>query len=1133
MKTIRTWLETLGLTQYAEAFEANDVDVETLPSLNEGDLEKLGVSLGHRKKMLRGLAQIGTDIDDVVGSTVGGVSPANQAPEKSSPAVDALATSGERRQLTVMFCDLVGSTALSEKLDPEELRSLLHEYRTVCGEVIARYEGFVARYVGDGILTYFGWPKAHEEDAERALRAALEIVQAIKGVASTEPLSVRIGIATGPVVVGEQAGVGDQSKLAVGSTPNLAARLQGLAAADQIVIATSTRRLVGNAFELADLGEHELKGIAEPVHAWRVMAVSAAASRFEAATHGLVTPLVGREQEIGLFLDRWQQAQEGEGQVVLLSGEPGIGKSRILSTLRERLEAQGAGSLRFQCSPYHVNSAFYPSIDNFERMLKFTREETAESKLEKLEALIVADFGRPLTDVRFIASLLSIPCDERYGAVTMTPQKFKDETLRTLVNLTEAAARTQPTVMLFEDAHWADPTSLEVMDLLIDRVRTIPLLIVLTYRPEFQPKWGSHGHITALNLSKLTRAQSGGIVSKLTNSKALPPELLESILAKTDGVPLYVEELTKSILESGELKAVGDHYDYAGDARSVTIPATLRDSLTARLDRFPAAKEIAQIGAAIGREFSYPLIRAIGLKTATELDQALQQLTESGLAFRRGNPPEATYTFKHALVQDAAYDSLLKSRRQELHAMIAQVIDERFPETKDTEPERLAHHLTAAGKGEAAIPFWQKAGKQAIKRLALKEAISHLNQGMEIIGTLPPSAERKGKELDLRIPLGTAWLARKGWAAPEVWSSLHPALGLAKSLGRHEALVPIYHGVYINVIAQGRVAEAVPWVNEMLATAEATGDLELLIVGHRAACNNYFRLGDFDQSRMHGDRVLALYNDEKHRHLADIMNTDPKTTVGIYVSPGTWMLGFPDRAAQLCATNDAHARRRGHPFDLGWALTFGGNVFDFRGEPEPLLARVDEAEQLGRAHSLPFVSEVLAQLMKGLAWVRAGRLAEGIPHLREAMKKWNANGALIWMPYLQAVLAEGLALSGDLEGGLSLIEDSLSQIARPGWEERSHLAEVLRLKGWMLQQQGKLAAAEETYLASLDVGREQQAKSWELRTSTSLARLWQSQGKRKEAYDLLAPIYGGFTEGFDTKDLREAKALLEELEPKA
>ena len=769
---VASWLRELGLERYEAAFRENGVSAEVLCHLTAEDLKELGVAaVGHRRQLLVAIAKLNEQRRRP--------SPGDR---QRRPASTRASTSrgGERRQLTVMFCDLVGSTALSEKLDPEELRSLLHAYRIHCGDVIARYDGFVARYVGDGILTYFGWPTAHEDDAERAVRAALEIVATVKRASSTENLSVRIGIATGPVVVGETAGVGDQSKLAVGSTPNLAARLQGLATADQIVIAASTRRLVGNAFELTDLGENDLKGIAEPVHAWRVERALVTESRFDASRGGsALTPLVGREEELDLLLRRWSQARDGEGQVVLLSGEPGIGKSRILSALRERLEAQGVQALRFQCSPYYVNSAFWPIIDNFERALKFTRDETADAKLDKLEALIVTQYGRPLADVRFIAAILSIPCEDRYGALPMTPQKHKDETLRTLVDITEAAARQQPSVLLFEDAHWADPTTLEVLDLLIDRVRTVPLLVVLTHRPEFQSRWSEQGHVGALNLSKLTRAQSAAMVSALAGGKALPEALLEQILTRTDGVPLFVEELTKSILESGELKDAGDHYDYAGSARAVTIPATLRDLLMARLDRFMPVKEIAQIGAAIGREFSYELIAAVAPMPQAQLDDSLAQLSESGLAFRRGTPPDAIYTFKHALVQDAAYDSLLKSRRQELHGKIARVIEAALPEhqghrTRGAGPSShggrpcRSRHSAVAGRRRAGV---EAHGPDRGDRPSQPGARTGLHPA-PVIGT---RRQRTGAAQ----PPWDGVDGAKGWATPEVWTSLHPALALA------------------------------------------------------------------------------------------------------------------------------------------------------------------------------------------------------------------------------------------------------------------------------------------------------------------------------------------------------------------
>ncbi len=1113
---VGVWLRELGLERYEAAFLENDVTADVVRHLTADDLKELGiVGVGHRRHLLVAIAALRDG---------------SQAPVRPIEDRAASISSGERRHLTVVFCDLVGSTALSEKLDPEELRSLLHAYRTLCGDVIARYDGFVARYVGDGILTYFGWPAAHEEDAERAIRAGLEIIQSVGQASSTENLAVRIGIATGSVVIGEPAGSGDQSKLAVGSTPNLAARLQGLAGAGQIVIAASTRRLVGNAFELTDLGDHPLKGISERVHCWHVESARATESRFDANRGGsALTPLVGRDEELDLLLRRWSQAKDGEGQVVLLSGEPGIGKSRILNTLRERLQPQAVQALRFQCSPYYVNSAFWPIIDNFERSLKFARDETTDSKLDKLEALVVGEYQRPLSDVRFVAAILCIPCEHRYEAMPMTPQRRKDETLRTLVDVAEAAARLQPGVMLFEDLHWADPTTLEVLDLLIDRVRTVPLLVVFTHRPEFQSRWSQHGHVGALNLSKLTRAQGAAMVSGLTGGKALPPGLIEQILTRTDGVPLFVEELTKAVLESDALKDSGDHYDLTGSRYAMTIPATLRDSLMARLDRFAPVREIAQIGAAIGREFSYEMIGAVAPMPQAQLDDALTRLCNSGLAFRRGTPPDAIYAFKHALVQDAAYDSLLKRRRQELHAKIARVIEQRFPSIQTTEPEVVAHHLTVAGRVDAAIPLWHQAGQLAVKRMGLTEAIKHLERGIDLIAALPPSAARDRLELDARTLLGTVWIALKGWAAPEVGTCLHPAFALAKSLENRDALLPILTGLTNHTLGQGRVTESLRWAGETLDLANVTGSGDLRVTGHALACAGHCFLGEFMDVPRHADMVLELYDSANHRRLADICNHDPQTAAGGLASWASWILGYPDRALRLSNETISHARRRGHPFDLGWALKTGSHEFDARWRLEDLLKRAEECERLGRENSLPVLWAMFAPMSYGQALILKGQATEGIAPLKAGIAASEAVGGSCRSPTLKAILAEGMALTGDLDNALHLITDIIAISERTDSEVRFYHAETLRLKGWMLSLKGDVMGAEQDYLASLDCGHHQQAKMWELRTATSLARLWQSQGKRQDAYKLLAPLYCWFTEGFDTKDLQEAGLLLAEL----
>ena len=1117
---VHEWLDQLGLGQYSAAFSEQGIDWDVLPDLDHEALKAAGVArAGDRIRLMRAARALAVD----------SVEPSAHPPATAALPADGIPRSPERRQLTVMFCDLVGSTTLARELDPEALRDVMQAYQRACSSVIERYDGHVAQYLGDGLMSYFGWPRAYEDAAERAIRAALEIVEVVKQVQAPSPLEVRIGIATGEVVVGE-TGAGDASvpKLAVGETPNLAARLQGLAAEDQILISPDTRRLVGGIFELADLGEHALRGITNPVHAWRVTGLAAERARFDAAHGQALSPLVGRELELGMLIDRWTRSREGGGQVVLLGGEPGVGKSRILRALREQLARSGVASMRFQCSPYHVNSAYWPSIDAIERTLGFGREEPPESKLDKLESLMVGHYSRPLSDVRFIASMLSIPFEARYGEAAMTPQKFKDETLRVLVDMSEAAARRQPSVMLFEDVHWADPTMLEVLDLLVDRIRSMPLLAVFTHRPEFENRWAGRDDVTSLSLSKLTRTQSGALVSQIAGGRALPDALFEQILTRTDGIPLFVEELTKSILESGALSEVEDRYEYTGAGHTVSIPATLRDSLMARLDRVVSVKEIAQIGAVIGREFSYELIGAVASMPAARLDDALARLTDSGLASRRGTPPEATYAFKHALVRDAAYDSLLKSRRQVLHGRIAATIEQRFPQTLATEPEVLAQHLTAAGETAAAIPLWQRAGELALGRTTLAEAVAHLNQGLSLLQTLPESVERDVRELELRFPLGMAWMSLRGWATPEVWDTLEPASILAKRLNRQDLLSPIEVTLQGNLLTRGRVAESLKWAWEILETAVSAEDKDGVVSAHAALATTCFCLGRFSESLEHSGAGLELFDDES---LDQDIRPFRNDTVYLhaYAAVSNWMLGYPDQSVVHWKNAVATARRGGNPFMLGWALTHPAIVLALRGETQLFLRCAEECERIGRNNSLPILWTMQAPIRYGIAHIYEGKAHEGIGLVGSGLEVWQSIGGRLDLPFGKSTWAEGLAKTGDIAGALRHLDEAIEQVERPGWEERYFYAEILRLKGWVLSLTGDLAAAESNYLASLDVARAQQARSLELRTAISLARLWRGQGRSNEALGLLRPVYDWFTEGFETRDLKEAEALLTEL----
>ncbi len=1111
--TLAEWLQANDLVEFAGLLEQNEVDIKTLEVLTDADLKELGLSFGPRKRILNAIAEYKK----------------SATPRRSGRESAGSGAPGERRQLTVMFCDLVGSTALAGRLDPEELRALIQSYRKACGDVAARYEGHVAQYLGDGLMIYFGWPVAHEDDAERGVRAALEMVEAVKAIAATPPLAIRVGLATGPVVVGETSpDANSEGGLAVGETPNLAARLQALAGSGEVVIAPATRRLLGDIFSLTDLGNHILKGVAQPVTLWRVDEAHRGAGRFQAAHAGSqIAPLIGRDEESSLLASRWRYIKEGEGQVVLIGGQAGIGKSRLTQELRGSRRERHT-MLHYQCSPYHRNSPLHPFIEQLELAAGFLREDTPEQRLDKLERALGGDAAYIQSVAPLFAALHSLPV-ARYPARPLSPQKQKEQTLEAMIARVEAMARRAPVLMVVEDIHWVDPTSQELLELLVPRVRAWPVLLVLTYRLEYIPAWVSEPGVTTITLNRLDRRQGARLVDTVTKGRGLPPEVLDEILARTDGVPLFVEELTRSVLESGQLREEGGQYILQGSMAALAIPASLRDSLMARLDRLGPGKEFAQVGACIGREFSFDLLERVTQPGAPALETALEGLLEAGLVTRRDVPPAAVYTFKHALVQDAAYDSLLKTRRSELHARIAQVLARDFSERVATAPEWLAHHLTQAGQLAQAIPLWRKAGILAVARVALKEAVAHFQKGLGLVEQLPASRERDAEELTIREPLNAAFTGLRGWAAPEVSVNAAATLRLAESQGNAQSQLLATWWVWSSTITQGRIAESLPWVQRLVAAAATADDPDLRTFGHALAMVQHFLSGELAESRHHANRALALYDPARGERWIGLTGHNLRTFVEVYTCQLIWIQGFPDEARRFSDEIVAHAHADGHAFNLLWAMTFSAYVFAYSREPGRLMERVAAVERLAREQGMTFIYEVSVPQAQGIAEFQQGRMREASSLLRLGIERWTKTGGHVRVPLVKSVLAQAVAQEGDAARALELIDECVAQIERPSGQERLWLAEVLRCKGLILLRLGREAEAETQLRAAIACARQQEARSWELRGATALAALLARRGEHATARELLEPVYSWFTEGSDTPDLVEARALLDGL----
>jgi class 3 adenylate cyclase len=828
---IEKWLRGLGLQQYAATFRDNAIDAEVLPELTEADLEKLGVVLGHRKRLLKAIATLATPAPAVKATSVG------PAPSHGDGA--------ERRHLTVMFCDLVGSTALAARLDPEDLREVIGAYHRGVVETVSRFEGFVAKYMGDGVLVYFGYPQAHEDDAERAVRAGLALVDAIGRLDGPERLRVHVGIATGLVVVGDLVDQGDvRERAVVGETPNLAARLQATAEPDSVVIAATTHRLIGSLFAYADLGAVAAKGFAEPVHAWRVIGEGTTDSRYE-ALHGTgETPLVGRDEELELLLRRWAQAKGGAGRVVLLAGEPGIGKSRVIAAVQERIANEPHTRLRCFCSPHHQDSALHPTIAQLERAARFVREDTPETKLQKLEALLAPTMP-PDEDVALLAALLSIPTNNRFPAPNLTPQRQKQKTFEALLRQLAVLARRQPVLMIFEDVHWIDPSSRELLDLIVERVRCLPVLLIVTLRPEFQPPWTGQAQVSTLVLNRLDRRDRTALVAQIAGGKALPDDVVDQIADRTDGVPLFVEELTKSVLQSGLLREETDRYVLDRALPPFAIPTTLHDSLMSRLDRLASVRHVAQIGAAIGREFSYALLRAVSHLSEEELQPALARLVASELVFQKGMPPDAVYAFRHALVQDAAHGSLLRSTRQQLHAQIAEALEADSPEMMENQPELFAQHYAEAELVEKSVACWGKAGHRSAARSALAEAAAQFHNALDQLALLPDNRERQRQELELCSALGVVLNAVKGFAAPETGHSYARARALWVQLGSPSEFLHVPFGLSRYHLNRGELDLAQRLGEDLLRLSGQRDDTAGLILGHLSCGRALMLLGRF------------------------------------------------------------------------------------------------------------------------------------------------------------------------------------------------------------------------------------------------------------------------------------------------
>ncbi|MGQ0546918.1 MAG: AAA family ATPase [Betaproteobacteria bacterium] len=1104
---VRKWLEENGLGSYGDLFEANQIDADALGALTDAHLKELGIPIGPRVKLLRALARL----------------PAQE---------HGGAAQAERRQLTVMFADLVGSTALSGRLDPEDLRKVIRSYQGVVAAEVARYEGHLAQYLGDGALAYFGYPAAHEDDAERAVRAALAILETVAGLRAPggEPLAARIGVATGLVVVGDLLGEhGARERAVVGETPNLAARLQGLAAPGQAVVSERTRALLGGLFELRNLGPRQLKGIAEPVVAYSVVRPRAVESRFEAHRDGRVAAMVGRDHELALLLQAWRKACAGAGHLLLLTGEAGIGKSRIVRALQDALAAEPHVRNHYQCSPYHADSALFPVVQQIVLAAGIGPGDSVDEKLDRLEAL----FGRSLRggagDLALLAALLDLDGAPRYGPLRLTPREQRAGTFRALIEPLLEAARRQPMLLVVEDAHWIDPTTLELLELCVERVAASRVLILVTARPHFEHAFGGD-NATRLALGRLSRSQAAAIAARVARGKSLPAELVEAIVAKTDGVPLFVEEFTKTALESGSLRETADAFVLEGPLESMTVPSSLRDSLMARLDRLQPVKELAQTAACVGREFSHALLAALSPLPPAALQDALERLIEAELIFRKGAAQAGRYSFKHALVRDAAYEGLLREKRQHVHARLVAALEA----VPGTPPELIAQHASRAGLAEKAIDYWQKAAAEAMARPAYKEAIAHLEQALALAEGLGDERPWRERRLLLLLTLGQASIPLRGYSHPETVAAFRRAERLVEAMPGAPHRFPISYAVWVALYVRAELDRALETAQRMVEQAERDASPGHLLTALRSLAMSQMITGAPGLARRSFERAAQLSaaspprSREQRIATADRFANDPDIGTRVHFAYTLWCLGEIGAGLRQLAEALAEARALGHAHSLSHALSYGSMLLALSGRVEEAAALNREGRDLAGRHEFDMqkgygllVSAFVLSLREDLA-ASASRMQGGFERLARA----HAGTTLSIFHAAQARTLAALGRWQEAEREAEAVRAEL----RSG-SERFYWPECRRLLGdyLRLRHGGGAAAVESAYADALAQARAQGAKTWQLNAGVSLAGLWRERGEPRRARELLAPLRAAIAEARELPAARQADALLASL----